>query len=277
MASPEERILKHLTEDAALANISADKLTQLTEQYPYYGAASFLLAKKLFIADDAGKEKALYKAALHFSNGLWLNFNLIAGSPANVKSEASRKQWKEIVQNENPVAADSDEPFYDEEDDKPVEEIVEDPVLSERLNMLLQQQASEFEKPVDAAAEISMETVPHHRIDYFESQGIRLEEDKPTDKLGKQLRKFTDWLKQMKTINPNTVQLKPDDTGEREVQHIAEHSNEPEEIITETMAEVLEKQGKPEQAIEIYEKLSFNNPSKSAYFAAKIEKLKVRQ
>lgn len=277
MASPEERILNHLTKDAVLANVSADKLRQLTEQYPYYGAVNFLLAKKLFLADDAGKEKALYKGALHFSNGLWLNFNLIAGSPASAKSETNTKQWKEIVQNENPVAADSDEPFYDEEEDEPVGEITEDPVLSEKLNALLQQQASEFEKPVDATAQIPIENVPHHRIDYFESQGIKLEEDKPTDKLGKQLRKFTDWLKQMKSVNPNTVELKPDDTGEREVQHIAEHSNEPEEIITETMAEVLEKQGKPEQAIEIYEKLSFNNPSKSAYFAAKIEKLKVRQ
>ncbi len=276
MASPEERILNHLTEDAVLANISVDKLRQLTAQYPYYGAAGFLLTKKLFLADDADTEKALYKSALHFSNGLWLNFNLIAGSPDNTKSAINTKQSKEAVQNENGIAADSNESFYDEEDE-PVEEITEDPVLSEKLNTLLQQQAAEFEKPVDVTKEIPTENVPYHRIDYFESQGIKLEEDKPTDKLGKQLRKFTDWLKQMKTINPNTVQLKPDDTGEREVQHIAEHSNEPEEIITETMAEVLEMQGKPEQAIEIYEKLSFNNPSKSAYFAAKIEKLKVKR
>jgi hypothetical protein len=55
---------------------------------------------------------------------------------------------------------------------------------------------------------------------------------------------------------------------------MAEHSNENEEIATEAMAEVLIKQGKPEQAIQIYEKLSFINPSKSAYFAAKIEELK---
>jgi hypothetical protein len=37
------------------------------------------------------------------------------------------------------------------------------------------------------------------------------------------------------------------------VQHIAEDSNKTREIITETMAEVLVKQGKPEQAIQIYE------------------------
>jgi hypothetical protein len=34
------------------------------------------------------------------------------------------------------------------------------------------------------------------------------------------------------------------------------------------------KQNKQEKAIEMYEKLSLMNPSKSAYFAAKIESLK---
>jgi hypothetical protein len=114
--------------------------------------------------------------------------------------------------------------------------------------------------------------VPYHRVDYFDSQGIRLEEG--NDKLGTQLKRFTDWLKQMKRISPNPVNLGNDEAGENQVQGIAAHSNEAEEIVTEAMAEVLLKQGKPEQAIHIYEKLSFNNPSKSAYFAAKIEELK---
>ncbi len=277
MALPEERILQYLTENAALANVSNDELRQLAEQHPYYGAAGFLLAKKLFSSDDSYKEKALHKAALHFSNELWLNFNLIDERAASVKTEATENQWKENIQTKQPAAEEDDEPFDEEEADEPVEELAEDAILSEKLNSLLQQQASEFEKPVDAAAEIPLENIPHHRIDYFESQGIKLEEDKPVDKLGTQLKKFTDWLKQMKRINPNAVELKADAAGEQEVQNIAEHSNEPEEIITETMAEVLVKQGKPEQAIEIYEKLSFNNPSKSVYFAAKIEELKVKK
>jgi hypothetical protein len=40
------------------------------------------------------------------------------------------------------------------------------------------------------------------------------------------------------------------------------------------MAEVLIRQHKEEEAVAIYEKLSLLNPSKSAYFAAKIEQLK---
>ena len=41
------------------------------------------------------------------------------------------------------------------------------------------------------------------------------------------------------------------------------------------MAEVWEKQGNPEKAIDIYNKLSLLEPSKSTYFAAKIEEIKV--
>lgn len=46
-----------------------------------------------------------------------------------------------------------------------------------------------------------------------------------------------------------------------------------EEWISESMAEVYVKQGKKEKAIEIYHKLSLQNPEKNAYFAAKIENL----
>jgi hypothetical protein len=58
------------------------------------------------------------------------------------------------------------------------------------------------------------------------------------------------------------------------IENFATHSLEQKEVITETMAEVLVKQGKKERAVELYHKLSLLNPSKSAYFAAKIDQLK---
>lgn len=44
-------------------------------------------------------------------------------------------------------------------------------------------------------------------------------------------------------------------------------------IVSESMAVVYEKQGKFKEAINIYRKLSLNNPEKSIYFADKIENL----
>jgi hypothetical protein len=114
---------------------------------------------------------------------------------------------------------------------------------------------------------------PLYTTDYFASQGIKLSEEVQSgDKLGKQLKSFTDWLKTMKKIHHGKL---PESASiDQVVQNMAEKSNKEQEVLTEAMAEVYEQQGKMEKAAEIYRKLSLLNPSKSAYFAAKIELLK---
>ncbi|HEX8334743.1 MAG TPA: hypothetical protein VF622_19120 [Segetibacter sp.] len=117
---------------------------------------------------------------------------------------------------------------------------------------------------------------PYYTVDYFASQGIKLVLEKnPQDKLGKQLRSFTDWLKHMKKLGPEDALKSTQDTEvDPTIKKIADTSNTPEEIVTEAMADVLIKQGKNDQAIEVYNKLSFLNPDKSTYFANQIQKLK---
>ncbi len=47
-----------------------------------------------------------------------------------------------------------------------------------------------------------------------------------------------------------------------------------ENIVSETLAEILVRQGKKEKAIEVYKKLIWKFPQKKAYFAAQIEDLR---
>lgn len=117
---------------------------------------------------------------------------------------------------------------------------------------------------------------PYYTIDYFASQGIKLELDKnPQDQLGQNLKKFTHWLRHMKKLGPEDATEAINRTeSETDIQQIADSSNTVREVVTEAMALVLEKQGKKEKAIELYNKLSFLNPHKNAYFADKIKKLK---
>ena len=82
------------------------------------------------------------------------------------------------------------------------------------------------------------------------------------------------WLRQMKRINPQPLDLGTEAEDESHIVHIAASSNQSRDVVTESMAEVLMKQDKPGKAIEIYEKLSLLYPHKNAYFAAKIEQLK---
>jgi hypothetical protein len=124
------------------------------------------------------------------------------------------------------------------------------------------------------AAEQTFVFEPYHTIDYFASQGIKLTlEENPSDQLGKQLKSFTDWLKVMRRLPQKEREIIPDRAAEQTVQTIAAHSVVGREIVTETMAEVLAKQGMPERARAVYEKLSLLNPDKRAYFATKIEQL----
>lgn len=115
---------------------------------------------------------------------------------------------------------------------------------------------------------------PLYTTDYFASQGIKFQEEvKPDDKLGKQLKSFTEWLKTMKKVHGYKL---PENTAtiDKTVEQMAEKSNIEADVITEAMAEVYIKQQKFAKAKEIYSKLSLQNPSKSTYFAHKIESLK---
>lgn len=125
-------------------------------------------------------------------------------------------------------------------------------------------------------AELEITVEPYHTIDYFDSQGIKVNlDDEKQDKLSHQLRRFTDWLKHMKAIGPeDALEAIKDPQLEATIQGIAEGSNASREIVTETMADVLVKQGKIDKAIQLYIKLSFLNPDKSPYFASKIQELK---
>ena len=80
----------------------------------------------------------------------------------------------------------------------------------------------------------------------------------------------------MRRLPQKEREVVPDRVVEEAIQTYAAHSIEGKDVLTETMAEVLAKQGMREKARAVYEKLSLLNPDKRAYFAAKIEQLNIR-
>lgn len=125
----------------------------------------------------------------------------------------------------------------------------------------------------DAESLIPIE--PLYTIDYFASQGIKLPVDEiPSDQLGKKLKSFTEWLKSMKKIQPDKVHRQMDSDTENHIRKEAEHSNDSQDVYTEALAEVYLKQGLEDKAVDVFKKLSLLDPSKSAYFAARIREIK---
>ena len=149
---------------------------------------------------------------------------------------------------------------------------------AEIVSIIKEEKIVEKEVEIKTAKETDLIFEPYHTVDYFASQGIKFkEEEKPKDKFGQQLKSFTEWLKTMKKLPAQEIVKAVDTSSEKKVEQLAEHSIEDRDVVTEAMADVWEKQGNTSKAIEIYNKLSLLNPSKSSYFAAKIEQLKKTQ
>ena len=161
-----------------------------------------------------------------------------------------------------------DPPTHEEETVK-----TEEPKSVLPPDMITGQIGKELKPPETTSSELSFE--PYHTVDYFASQGIKIsQEELPKDKLGKQLKSFTEWLKTMKRLPTAQISETVEILAEKKVESMADSSVSESEVVTETMAEVWAKQGNREKAMETYNKLSLLNPSKRAYFAAKIENLK---
>ena len=73
--------------------------------------------------------------------------------------------------------------------------------------------------------------------------------------------------------NPILDRMAPDEVVQPDEDAVAS-VEENEEIVTETMAKILWKQGETADAIAMYEKLSLIFPEKSDYFAVQIKKIK---
>ena len=243
-------------------------LEDITKEHPYFSAAQFYLLQQTAAGTEAFS-KQVVKTNLLFNDPHWLNFQLQQTNKQPVVKEQHNDQ--ETISGPQSEISTSQIPPADSDHDDDAGIIEPESPMTFELKL-------STEKPTDET--LSFE--PMHLVDYFASQGIKLSNLEPTDKLGKQLKSFTEWLKTMKKLPGQQAaagnQPAATETSVAEadltVQALAEKSNQEEEVLTEAMAVVLSSQGKRQKAVELYQKLSLMNPSKSAYFAAKIEQLK---
>ena len=170
----------------------------------------------------------------------------------------------------------NEEPIRDEETPFVLEESEETPEQAGARQEPTPPAPTPKQEPEPGGTASTLVFEPYHTIDYFASQGIKLTlEENPGDSLGKQLKSFTDWLKVMRRLPQKDRESVPDRVAEQAIQAFAAHSIESKDVVTETMAEVLARQGMRDRARAVYEKLSLLNPDKRAYFAIKIEQLNI--
>lgn len=271
-------------------------LKNILEEYPYFGLAHFFNLKNTSTTKSSYNTVAA-KTALFFNSPFLLQFNM----DSKEGKVAITNQINEVIienintnKNENPTltkvsvvsltnsnsTSDKEKACVEKNDSILLENIEnkefeneisngnEEIVISKTNEQIVTDEITTKSEKEEMLFE------PLFASDYFASQGIKLSDAVfNDDKLGKQLKSFTSWLKTMKKVHPDKLPL-VNAIVEAKVQSQAAKSNVEEDVTTESMAEAYAIQGKEIRAIEVYEKLSLQNPSKSAYFVAKIEQLK---
>jgi hypothetical protein len=239
-------ITQELFHKHSLEEVSFNELESFIIKYPYVSVARYLLARKRKDTDPGKLHEEIITGALYFNNPLWYH--------RQVNHEEDDAETETLTEIEDHSEVDRQSETLD---------------IRKVNNPVVVNNESGDDSPIVFQS--------YHTIDYFASQGIRLQQaDLAKDKLGQQLKSFTEWLRSMKKLpaEGDTVRTPEDENRQELVIKNAAHSIEEKEVLTEAMAEVWAKQGNREKATDIYNKLSLLNPSKSAYFAAKIDQLK---
>jgi hypothetical protein len=292
----------------SIADCSLEELENLANDYPYFAPAQYILLAKLKDADNNGYQAQLQKAILYYHDPIvfdhflnkedydvdFTSLDVPKTLPAEnrievlpeqeIQKDTREENLSEIQEPElsNEIQTEPSDEIKEEGEiiieNPPVEELLPEEIKNEAASNAAITERIEIIPPITAETNqtgTGLVFEPYHTVDYFASQGIKLsQEEVSKDKFGKQLKSFTEWLKTMKRL-PAAEQVKSLEPGsEQKIENLAAHSVEGEEVYTETMAEVWERQGNREKAMEVYNKLSLLNPSKRAYFAAKIDSLK---
>lgn len=285
--------------------------TQIAEAHPYFSVAQYYLLLQTD-KESSSYSKQAAKTSLLFNNPFWLQFQLGDTLPDNTDEYIAslsnitisekielvnaipieqKNDFPEIIQVEKQEAEITPEIELNNTDQRL--EITNTPEQASHFNEGITPLVNDIEQEDDSlsdqrispfnfkfnlnTSEVTEDKItfePLHTSDYFASLGIKLSSKiLHSDKLGKQMKSFTEWLKEMKKLQPDQLPLQSEQ-ADLTIQKLAEASNLRIEVETEAMAEVLIQQGKKQKALNVYKKLSLLDPSKSAYFAAKINQLK---
>lgn len=261
-----DKIHKWLSRPDTYADTDAPAVDLLVEKYPYFIPGRYLEVIR------SGRKEAFTPAVLnrvHLFSGNWLLYYRM------MQEEADNMLHLEVpdgvMSAEQPVSQSS---------------VADDNV-------------SQAEEPL---------ITPVYAEDYFLHQGIRVPDEIPDeppattpeaqddkDKSLMVVMSFSEWLsffkektekerqeadgrKALKTMwqKEKLAAALEDEADEipDEVFNMAVNSiSREEDLASESLAEILVRQGKHEKAIDMYRKLSLRNPQKNAYFAARIEKI----
>jgi hypothetical protein len=276
MTKETDYLIQTLFEKESLEEMTLDDFSRLADQYPYSSIVQFLYSCKLKSLYHLNFPEQVTHTALFFSSPQWLHYQL------SDESEKGNFRQSQYDRNYNNITEDQPielpEPAFEEDEENIWDNSLEDEnalIPVEKFTDIAPEEIIQNTIPVDTVEkeETAIPIEPYHTVDYFASQGIKTRLEDPQDELGKKVRTFTAWLKTMKRLQP-AAEINEIEESDEEIDNGLDQPIMQEIIATEAMAEVYLKQGLTQKAIEVYAKLSLQNPANSHIFAAKIIQIK---
>ena len=280
-------MIQSLFQRESMDEMTLDELKSHAEAFPYSSIIQFLYTCKLKSQYHLDFPEAVSKTALFFDDSSWLNYQLREeGEKGNFRKILYGSQHNDTNEVEGLNLPAEDRGFEGlnlPAEGREVEgvEVVDfdeneggfhDPAIVQAIEKI------ELQDPNTNPAsgtnkDFEFQLTPYHTVDYFASLGIKINMENEKDELSLKVKSFTAWLKTMKRLQPG-----PETVTVKDIQSILntqnDKENQPEAILTEAMAEVYLKQGLREKAIDVYDKLSLQNPLNSHKFADKISQIK---
>ena len=264
-----EALLTYLNQPETLKGDNVQWIESLTERYPFFGIGQCMLAIAYQNEGDSRFDQQLKKAAIAVPDRNRLRlFSLLARQRMTLKPE---------------IIAETPEPdgFFKFVDSTKVKDAYDDALIPEKTFVIPQINLSGTHEELSAELALldekrksldELKAIIAARLKAMEDEKLQKEEnaDQPEKKLSRK-----ELIDKFIAENPSISKPKAEFYNPISVAQnsITDHG----EIVSETLAKIYFKQGYFDKAISIYEKLSLNNPEKSIYFAAQIEKIKESQ
>lgn len=274
--------------DSLTADESA-RLASLQDEFPYSQAIHNLVARGSQLNNLATKKTSLNVAAVYATDRAVLK--AIVSAPAAVRQEPVTKPKAEIkvevkapvkgeIKEEQPLTSKDNTEFHpsDLSGDELLNELLHDldrlKVLKHNFEVAADAFDNQLHHPLattkdEAPIKVSKKSVdaPRGIIDEIKSTKKKI---KPSDPKQKEQFDIIDrFIKSKPSISKNKSATTPVDTTDLSENNSVFSDN----IVSETLVEILIKQGKKEKAVEVLKKLIWKFPQKKAYFAAQIEEL----
>lgn len=263
-----ETFIRYLNKPDLLDQDSIPELDSVIDEVPYFQTARILLALNLSKENHPRFDKELSSTAIHVADRRLLRDhieNLISAEPPTIESPQPMEPDPEIVEEEEQPAiaieeAEREKAVETVAAEKPQPAIEEEPIDDEedriaKLKSIVEARLKSIEEERRQSAKVEEEVV----------EASLMEENLPQETAIAAGQLIDEFIKNEPSISrAQATFFNPVDAAKESVV-------DEEDIVSETLARIYFDQRKYEKAINIYQKLSLNNPEKSSYFARLIE------